>query len=254
MGPKSAPSAPARRRRAEHERRVHARRRRVRGRSRCPAPSSDRACARRPGRGRGAHTAAAPAWPSWGPTGARRSRRRVFFVISVIFGPFCSFLLLRVGILVVLDDPIARANILAARAPPGPRAARPGRASAAAPTAPIGQATPVGRGRRFGANRAVFRGGREVYGPPVRWDRPGKGRGARVAPLSGAPAAPVRAITRAASTNPWRRLAKAAARSRSATASTRGAPVCRAWCAVGIAGARRFARLVHARGGRRGRA
>ena len=251
MGPKSGPSAPARRPRPEHERRVRACRRRVQGRRTSPAPGSLFCASARP-RARRTHCGGPGVAAIVGLHG--RSRRRVFFGISTNVGHFCSFLLLRVGILVVLDDPIARANTIAARAPSGPRAARPGRASAAAPTAPIGQATPVGRGRRCGANRAVFRGGRDVYGPPVRWDRPGKGRGARVAPLSGAPAAPVRAITRAASTNPWRRLAKAAARSRSATASIRGAPVCRAWCAVGIAGARRFARLVHARGGRRGRA
>ena len=75
---------------------------------------------------------------------------------------------------------------------------------------------------------------------------------ARVSPLSGAPAAPVRAITRAASINPWRRLAKAAARSRAATASHRDAPVRCTWCAVAIAGAQRFSRLVQVHGGGEG--
>ena len=132
--------------------------------------------ARLPDRGRGARTAAAPAWrPSWAstaaPAGGCFSVSRPILVIFACFF-FCVLALWSFSTM------IARANTHAQWAPSEPCAqhaqAEPQRAP---PTALIGQAASVGRGRGFGANLAAFRGGRGGYGPPMRRVRPIKCRG-----------------------------------------------------------------------------
>ena len=115
------------------------------------------------------------------------------------------------------------------------------------------QSTPTARGRRFGADLAAFRRGRDEYGPPPPKIHPRKGRGPRVAPLSGTPAAPVRAARWRGTNNSRPRFSRAAAPSRSAAASHLGAAGSCTWCAVESAGVQGVPRLVPARGGRRER-
>ena len=250
------PGAPAGRRRAKYEGRVRSPRRRVRGRRTCPGASSARPCARRPGPGRGARRAAAPPWPSWAPTGASRSRQKPPARVCRYLGQFWSFSLVfssrcwhsgssrrrdaregdRGHTGAATAPPVASGQSLSGRAGP-----------------PKIQSTPTARGRRFGADLAAFRRGRDEYGPPPPKIHPRKGRGPRVAPLSGTPAAPVRAARWRGINNSRPRFSRAAAPSRSAAASHLGAAGSCTWCAVESAGVQGVPRLVPARGGRRER-